>query len=143
MMPGDYPLMLYHGDSYEWQFKLWLDEGKTVPLDLSDVVAKAEIRDKPSGLNVYTLQCSILLPNIVTVILPTALSLTLPIGNLVWDLQLTYLNGAVNTIMAGAVTVSPDVTDSYIIPEIPPEPEGLRAQQPAVRLVRAPRAPRR
>jgi hypothetical protein len=115
MMPGNYPLPLYHGDSYEWQFKLWLDEGKTVPLDLTDVIPKAEIRDKPGGANIYALSCSILEPNIVWVSLSATLCATIPVGNLVWDLQLTYPSGAVNTILAGAVTMAPDVTDSTVV----------------------------
>ena len=142
MMPGNYPLKLYHGDSYEWQFKLWLDEGKTVPLDLTDATPKAEIRDKPAGLTIYTLDCSVT-GNIVTTVLPAALSDTLPIGNLVWDLQLTYLTGEVNTILAGPVTVTGDVTDSYIPPPLPPEPETLDAApvpSAPVPFRRAPRA---
>jgi len=134
MMPSSYPLTLYHGDSYEWQFKLWLDTGKTVPLDLTDVVAKAEIRDKAGGPYIMEITCTIVIPNIVAGSLSAAACRSLPLGNLVWDLQLTYPNGAVNTILAGAVSVTPDVTDST--EPIPPEPE-----EPEARVTPMTRAP--
>ena len=111
-LPADYPLKLYHGDSYEWQFKLWLDEGKTQPLDLTDVVAKSEIRNKSGGDYILELDCSVTLPNIISTSLSATKSLTMPLGPLVWDLQLTYPTGAVNTIVGGAVSVLADVTDS-------------------------------
>ncbi len=112
MMPSSYPLTLYHGDSYQWQFKLWQDTGKTQPLDLTDVQAKAEIRDKPGGLEVYQITCEISLPNVIAASLSAAVCRSLPLGNMVWDLQLTYSTGSVNTILSGSVSVAPDVTDS-------------------------------
>jgi hypothetical protein len=137
MMPGNYPLKLYHGDSYEWQFKLWLDTGKTQPLDLTDATAKAEIRDKPGGLTIFPLDCSIS-TNIVTVVLTAAMCTTLPIAsNMAWDLQLTYAtSGAVNTILAGAVTVTEDVTDSTTVTPLVAAEE---APAPAAPIRRAPR----
>jgi hypothetical protein len=134
MMPGKYPLSLYHGDSYEWQFKLWLDEGKTQPLDLADATPKAEIRDKPGGMQIYALDCSIQPPNIISVALSAATCTTLPISaTMAWDLQLSYSSGAVNTILSGTVSVTEDVTDSTIGDIINPT-------QTKPVLIRAPRA---
>jgi len=118
MMPVNYPLQLYHGDSAQWEFKLWRDEGKTDPHDLTGVIPKAEIRDKFAGVKVFTLDCEIVavaepdVSNTVSVALTALVSDTLPIGALIWDLQLTYPDGTVNTLVAGAVTVTGDVTDS-------------------------------
>ena len=111
MTPGAFPLVLYRGDSYRWSFLLWTDTAKTQPTDLTGVVAKAQIRDKPAGGTVVNLTCNVTLPNTVNVALPATDSASLPLIG-VWDLQLTYPNADVATVLAGPVTVTPDVTDS-------------------------------
>lgn len=136
MMPSNYPLTLYHGDSYDWQFKLWQDTGKTQPLDLTDVVVKAEIRDKPSGLEVFEIACEIVPPNIISASLSASVCRSLPLKNMVWDLQLTYLSGAVNTILGGTVSVSPDVTDSLDV--TPPEEIPFAGAQQPIPITRVP-----
>jgi len=55
--------------------------------------------------------CTITLPNIINIFLAAADSHKLPAKG-VWDLQLTFLDGEVQTPIAGPVTVTPDVTDS-------------------------------
>jgi hypothetical protein len=110
--PGKFPLNLYRGDSYTWQFKLWLDAAKTVPLDLTDAVAKSEIRDRSAGDVINELSCTIEPPNVVVVSLSASQCAALPAIAQVWDLQITFLDGSVNTIVAGAVTITGDVTDS-------------------------------
>jgi hypothetical protein len=113
MPPGNYTLNLYRGDTYRWQFTLWADEAKTEPADLTDVIPKAEIRDKPAGAQIADIECVVELPNIILATLPAATSHALPQGNTTaWDLQLTYASGDVATILGGRVTVTPDVTDS-------------------------------
>jgi len=111
MLPGQLPLTLYRGDSARWRFTLWTDEAKTQPADLTDATAKAEIRDKPAGATVVALVCAVELPNVVTMELLPAASATLPAKG-AWDLQMTYADGSVVTILAGSVEVTPDVTDS-------------------------------
>ena len=112
MFPGKYALTLYRGDSYHFQFRLWADEGKTTPIDLTGVVAKAEIRDKPSGSTIISTDCVVTLPNIIDMKLNAVQSSRLP-GRAAWDLQLTYISsGWVNTVLYGGVTVTADVTDS-------------------------------
>jgi hypothetical protein len=111
-MPGEYPLSIYHGDSYHWQFKFWTDDAKTVAMDLTDVVAKAEIRNKAGGDQIFNIDCEVVLPNFVEATLSPLVSTSLPIGSMVWDLQLTWPTGAVSTLLAGPVTVVQDVTDS-------------------------------
>jgi hypothetical protein len=104
-------LLLYRGDTYEWQFTLWTDAGKTQPADLTGVEVKAEVRVVPGGALLTTLACSVTLPNIITATLAAAACATLPATG-AWDMQLTYPDGHVATVLAGAVTVAPDVTDS-------------------------------
>jgi hypothetical protein len=111
MTPGSLPLSLYRGDSYSWRFVLWADAGKTIPADLAGVVAKAEIRDKYAGANITPLICAIEMPNAILVSMTAAVCARLPAKG-VWDLQLTYPEGQVATVLAGAVTVAADVTDS-------------------------------
>ena len=113
MTPGKYALAIYRGDSYHWQFKLWADAAKTQPVDLTGVTPKAEIRDKSGGAILGTLTCVVTMPNIIDASLSAVVSGTLKCG--VWDLQLTYTGGAVSTVLAGAVTVTADVTDSTIV----------------------------
>lgn len=116
MRPGDYPLDLYRGDSYSWQFKIWTDQAlPPTAADLTGVTAKAEVRDTPGGLLLATLTCTITLPNTILVKLPAALWTGLNRKQAAWDLQLTYADLSVVTIIAGAVTVTPDVTDSVPI----------------------------
>lgn len=117
MTPGSFPLALYRGDSYRWSFLLWTDTAKTIAADLVGVVAKAQIRDKPAGATVINMTCAIVQPNTVTMTLDAASSQTLPLVG-VWDLQLTYAEGDVATVLAGGVTVTPDVTDSSVTTRI-------------------------
>jgi len=115
MTPADFPLELYRGDSGHWQFKLWAGGG--FPYDLTGVTAKSQIRDRPGGTKITDLVCVITLPNIIDVQLLAADSQNLlPKG--AWDLQITNGSGEVLTPVAGAVTVTPDVTDST--PPVPP-----------------------
>jgi hypothetical protein len=111
-LPGAYSLTLYRGDSYAWQFRIWSDEAKTQPADLTGVEAKAEVRDKPGGTTIMELVCTVEVPNIVHVELTADLWLGWTLAKAVWDLQLTYPSGDVITVVAGSVAVTADVTDS-------------------------------
>lgn len=111
-LPGSYSLSLYRGDSYKWKFQLWSDPEKTKPLILEDVTPKAEIRDAPSGSEIVPLQCVIELPNIVLMELLADDSKNLSKTTIVWDMQFTYIDGQVKTILAGNVVATLDVTDS-------------------------------
>lgn len=108
--PAKYPLALYRGDSYKWQFVFWLDDAKTQPIDLTGVVAAAQINDVFGGPNAIDMDCVITLPNIVDVslIADKWTGISLKGGN--WDLQMTYPSAEVITFVAGAVTVAQDVT---------------------------------
>jgi hypothetical protein len=133
-MPSDYPLDIYHGDSYHWQFQLWLDLANTQPLDLTGVTVKAEIRDKPGGTQIFPIDCEVVLPNLIEAVLTAPVCKTLPIADdMAWDLQLTYPTGSVNTMLAGKVKVVQDVTDAVV----PAAMQAEAAEMPkAVRLVK-------
>jgi hypothetical protein len=109
MQPAILPLDIYRGDTLRLQFKLW-DQGQN-PLDLTGVVAKSQIRDRPAGMMITDLICSVTLPNIIDLFLASPDSQQLPPAGF-WDLQLTYTSGDVKTPLAGPVTVTPDITDS-------------------------------
>ena len=108
--PQNYPLDLYRGDSAGWSFALWADEDHTVPLDLTGVTAEAEFREKSAGTTIVTMSCTIV-GSAVEVRLPASSWVGAPPGG-GWDLQLTFADGSVRTVVAGKVTVTPDITDS-------------------------------
>ena len=121
--PGNFPLALYRGDTYAWQFMLYSDSSATpTPADLTGVTAKAEIRDRPGGTLLTTLNVAITLPNIVVVKLLTANWSGLAVKTAAWDLQLTYTDpdASVVTIIAGVVTITADVTDTVSMPAMTP-----------------------
>ena len=111
MQPGKYDLSLYRGDTYSWTFRLWSDAAKTVPLDLTTAAAHAEIRDSPGGSDVMSLDCLIIDPGMVQVQVRADDWADAPLGG-VWDLELHWADGRVRTVLAGEVTVTPDVTHS-------------------------------
>jgi hypothetical protein len=113
MIPAVFDLTLYRGDTGRWQFKLWADAAKTIPADLTGVTADAMIRDKlPTGAVAIHMDCTITAPNIIDMVLTSAISQTLPIKGF-WDLQLTYPSDVL-TVLKGAVTVIQDVTNEAI-----------------------------
>lgn len=108
MTPGYYRLEIYRGDTTRWQFVLWRDDAKTIPVDLAGVAVSAQLRDHPNGKVYATLGCTITAPNKVNATLATADAAQVVNG--AWDLQLTYGSGDVVTALAGDVWVVPDVT---------------------------------
>ena len=114
MRPATYDLDLYRGDTYAWAFKLWTDNSHTTPVDLTGVNAKAELRAKSGATPVAAMTCTIQMPNTVNVRLPVAAWANVAYSEGRWDLQLTYPapGNDIITIVAGDVTITPDITDS-------------------------------
>lgn len=109
-MPAHYDLNLYRGDTSRTSFVLWLDAAKTLPFDLTGVGVKAQIREKPdSPAIIAELTCAVTLPNTIVVSVPTDVAATLKSRG-AWDLQLTLVNGDIQTVLAGAANATPDVT---------------------------------
>ena len=120
MKPGKYPLQIYRGDTCRWQVKVWADAGRSQPFDLTGLVARSEIRERPSGRRVHPITCHITPPNIVDLEITPDVSRQLPARG-VWDLRIVNpANGAVGTILSDTVTVTPDVTGSTLtaIPQL-------------------------
>jgi hypothetical protein len=115
MTPGKYNLDLYRGDSYAARFVLWQDDASTIPVDLTGATVAAEIRDKSAGLKIVELDVTVTVPNIVDVYMTPDMYTDCPAKG-VWDLQVTFADGQVHTPIAGAVTITPDVTDSLPMP---------------------------
>jgi hypothetical protein len=114
MTPGFYALQLYQGDSYHWQFAFYDDAAMTVASDLTGVTPAAQIRDRPGGVLVCSLTCTLTLPNVIDVFLSAALSADILCSSAAWDLQLLYASGDVATPLAGPVAVTPDVTTDVV-----------------------------
>lgn len=110
MNPGTYPLQIYRGDSYRWQFTCYDDAAQTLPSDLTGVTVASQVRDKPGGSLICSLACTVTMPNVINTYLAPADSASLP-NSAAWDLQLTYASGDVTTLLAGPVNVTADVTD--------------------------------
>ena len=122
MQPANLPLDIYRGDSKLLRIKLWGRDpvtGNQIPADLTNVIVKSEIRDRPGGTQVTPFTCHVTLPNIIELFLPSAKSQQLPQSG-VWDLQLSYGDGVVQTPLAGQVQVTPDVTESTPTPSLYP-----------------------
>jgi hypothetical protein len=114
--PQMYPLNVYRNDDYGWQFKLWSDAQKTQPVDLTDVIVKAEIREQSQGREIVPLVTVVQLPNVIDMTLTSANSANIPRPQAYWDLRLTYLDGTKRTVIAGSVAVIGDITDSKQVP---------------------------
>jgi hypothetical protein len=106
-----YPLGIYRGDSYRWRFVLWADTARTVAIDLTSVTVGAEIRVSTGSTPIYPIAIAVTLPNTIDLSLSAAASAQVPAAA-IWDLQLTYPSGDVQTIVSGAVSVRGDVTNS-------------------------------
>jgi len=111
MTPGKFDFNMYRGDTYSWRFILWIDEEKTDPVILTGAVVEAEIRDKPGGMAIIELPCTIVPPNIIDVTMTPQNYVGCPAKG-VWDMQIIYPNGIVNTPIGGSISITPDVTGS-------------------------------
>lgn len=110
MIPPDYNLTLYRGDTGRWQFVLWADAAKTEAVDLTGVTGVATIRDKATGGSfALSMECTVTPPNVIDMVLESEASRDLPSKG-VWDLQLTWPSGDITSVLRGSVAVTQDVT---------------------------------
>ena len=115
MTPGKHNLDLYRGDTHSFRVVLWADDTQTVAYDLTGSTVAAEIREKSAGTHIVDLTVVVTLPNTIDITMEPDMFTTCPSKG-VWDLQVTTATGEVLTPLAGAVTVTPDVTDSLVMP---------------------------
>lgn len=106
-----YALGVYRGDTFRRQFMLWADSARTLPVDLTDVAVKAEIRAGTGAVPVTVIDLAVTLPNTIDLELSAAVTAATPASG-TWDLQLTYASGDVQTIIRGPVSTQGDITDS-------------------------------
>jgi hypothetical protein len=106
--PAVWDLAVYRGDSYGWRIVCWADVDKTTPVDLTGVVAAAQVRPGHSGPVEVEFDIAVTLPNIIDIVLTAAKSRSSGSGR--WDLELTFPSGEVRTILVGNVTVTDDIT---------------------------------
>jgi hypothetical protein len=111
-MPGSFDLDIYRGDTGRWSFLLWKDAAKTDAVDLTGAVPRAQVRAGMGGQVLVDLACSITPPNRVDAVLPAATSATLAPVRGYWDLEITYSDGNVSTVLSGRACVTADVTRS-------------------------------
>ena len=108
--PAKVSLNIYRGDSEAWTFRFYADAAMTIPYDLTGGTGKAQIRDLPGGVLLVELDVTITEPNQVDVSLDAGDSAALTAKQGVWDLEVTAADGTVNTLAAGAVFITADVT---------------------------------
>jgi hypothetical protein len=116
MTPPQAPLNIYRGDTGHWTFTFWADPGATVPYDLTGTTAKSEVRVRSDAAVLVELACVVTVPNTVDVTLDAAQSALLISGAAKWDLQVTFPDGTVRTLVAGPVTITADITESGMLP---------------------------
>jgi hypothetical protein len=104
-------LMIYQGDDY--QAVVTVSDGVTPPGQiLTGYTAQAQIRNGPADTNAAILveiETAMASPDI-NLTIPHADTVTLTNGPYAWDLQLIAADGTINTILAGAVYVTLEVT---------------------------------
>jgi hypothetical protein len=110
----NYSLRVYRGDTHRWRFFLWADSDRTTAVDLTGVTVAAEIRAGTGTTPVVPLTVSVTAPNQIDLSLAASAAASLP-ASAKWDLQLTYASGDVQTVVAGSVLVSGDITASVAV----------------------------
>lgn len=117
MTPGHYDISLYRGDSFQLRALLYHDDERTMPVDLTLAMEKAEWRTHAGGTAILVFDTEITLPNQIDVSLPAAAWDFIPNcgDGGVWDLELTWPGPIVATVLAGRVSVREDVTNRPFI----------------------------
>ncbi len=105
-MPVIYPIDVYQGSTFAVAVNVLTDG---VAADLTGASAAAQIRNRPGGSLVATFTVTIT-GNTIEAVLPPEQSLLVDRDGW-WDLRLTFANGSVRVLLAGAVTATQRVTE--------------------------------
>jgi hypothetical protein len=109
-MPAQYKLSLYRGDSFQYVFRFWQDQAKTIPADLTGRTPKATLTQDETDID---LPAVLTLPNEIAVTITGATWDAIPaVGFATWDLQLVDGAGWVQTPIVGPVWIEADITDA-------------------------------
>ena len=117
MRPGTLNLDLYRGDTFGWRLMLWTNDDKTQPMDLTDATVRAEIRYESAGAEVMEIDAAVTLPNQIDLTLEADAWLEFPYRKKpipIWDVQITFADDSVFTVLRGNVYITNDVTDSSL-----------------------------
>ena len=109
--PGTYDLVFVAGDSFRRE--LLVREQGGSPIDLTGLVARAQIRNRPNGTILATITTSIPTPTngIIIITMDATQTRALP-GSGKWDIELDGGITNLHTILAGGVKVIPDITQA-------------------------------
>ena len=80
-----------------------------MPVDLTDAIVLAQIRDKPGGTVFANLACNVMDPGNIIIVSLDAFDSNSVIKSGVWDMQITFPNTEVQTILKGKVRLTNDV----------------------------------
>jgi hypothetical protein len=105
--PNTVDVDIYQGDDFSMTLTVTNPDGSAA--NLTGATAAAQIRSAPASTDIAATFTTTIASNVVTLTL-THTAATALSGNYVWDCQLTYSGGTVNTIAAGRVRVAAEVT---------------------------------
>jgi hypothetical protein len=110
-VPQRIPLSLYRGDTCSVALRLWADTAETDPVDLAGVTITAQVRLTADSTTVVATFEVTVDGNTVLLLLPPAVTAVLPPKG-VYDVQLDWNSDGtlIQTVLAGEVTVTADVT---------------------------------
>jgi len=104
-------ICLYQGDDWAGLVSVFNCDG--TPTDLTGYNVHAQIRTGPSNQQRRIAACfttAIILPNQISISLTHRQTTCLRQLNYVWDLEIVSSDGVITTIVAGPVSVTPQVT---------------------------------
>lgn len=102
-LPDNLDLVIWQGDSQRFVIRLTNEDDS--PIDLTGYTAQATIRQNFDSPTAYDFECTIQNGNEVDVYMSSADAELVPAGSLVWNFQITDINGDVRTYLAGDVVV--------------------------------------
>jgi hypothetical protein len=106
-LPSIVDLLLYTGDDFSMTLTLTNSDGSAT--NLTGYTAQAQIRSQSGSTTISTSFVTSTVGNQVILSLPSANSQGL-VGNYVWDCQVTSQSGIIQTLVAGSVSFTQDVT---------------------------------
>lgn len=114
-LPVSKNISLYQGDSFDMKLRLRSMDSlgqPSNPIDLTGATAIAQIRDTAAASSVLT-SFTITIPTsteVGMVYLSLSPTQTASLTKGVYDLQITFADNSVRTLLAGSITVTPDVS---------------------------------
>jgi hypothetical protein len=106
-LPQDVNLILKRGDDF--YLTIAVDDLDGQPADLTGAAVRAQIRAQTESPDVLGDLAPVIEDNVITVFLTSPVSASLPLST-VYDVELTDAQARVTTLIAGTITLRPDVT---------------------------------